>query len=61
MSEEALESWNKDVRRYRLNFTRKSSRTETNEDLVHQLLISSDPLIYSLWKIQKLENMNYLQ
>lgn len=47
-SEEAQESRNKDFRRIRECNTRKTSRRETNEDLIHGLLISSDPVISNL-------------
>ncbi len=48
MSEEAQESRNKDVRNFRLRFTRKTSRTDLNRDLLNRLLISSDQFITSL-------------
>lgn len=47
-SEEALEARNKETRNYREMFTRKTSRVDTNTDLLNRLLISSDPLIASL-------------
>lgn len=47
-SEEAQEARNKDFRRIRENNTRKNSRVNTNEDIVHWLLVSSDPVISSL-------------
>lgn len=47
-SEEAQEARNKDNRKYRELFTRKCSRVATNEDLIHRLLITSDPFIASL-------------
>lgn len=47
-SEEAQEARNKDFKRIRQNNTRKTSRLETNEDLIHGLLVSSDPFISSL-------------
>ena len=53
LSEEAQESRNKDFKRYRENNTRKSSRIKTIEDLLHCLLISSDPYIASLRKESK--------
>lgn len=53
MSEEALEARNKDFRNFREHHTRKTSRKNTMEDLVHSLLCSSDPLISSLRSIQK--------
>ncbi|XP_050525962.1 uncharacterized protein LOC126896864 [Daktulosphaira vitifoliae] len=45
LSEEAQESRNKDYKMYREHHTRKNSRLNTNEDLIHILLISSDPYI----------------
>lgn len=47
-SEDAQESRNKDFKRIRQNHTRKRTRHETNEDLIHGLLVSSDPYISSL-------------
>ena len=43
LSEEASEARNKDFRKYRENHSRKVSRTATNEDILHNLLLSSDP------------------
>lgn len=48
LSEEAQEARNKDYKRYRLNHNRKCSRVSTNEDIMHMMLVSSDPLITSL-------------
>ena len=45
-SEEALESRNKDFRRYRESHSRKFTRVETMTDIFCRLLISSDPYIY---------------
>lgn len=45
LSEEVLECRHKEVRRFRSQNTRKISRTKTNEDLLHVLLISSDPVV----------------
>lgn len=42
-SEEALESRNKELRKYRECNTRKFSREETIQDLFNALLITSDP------------------
>ncbi|GBN30049.1 hypothetical protein AVEN_175422-1 [Araneus ventricosus] len=47
-SEEAQEARNKHNRQYRELFTRKSSRINTNTDLLHRLLIISDRYIVSL-------------
>ena len=48
MSEEAQEARNKDIKMYREFHTRKISRKATNQDLLHRLLLSSDPLLTSL-------------
>lgn len=50
MSEEALEARNKDLRKYREHNTRKTSRKDTMQDLIHSLLFSSDPVISSISK-----------
>lgn len=44
-SEEVLESSHKICKLYRKSFSRKSSRTNTNEDIFKRLLLNSDPLI----------------
>lgn len=51
MSEDAQESCNKYIKRYREDFTRKCSRTKTMEDLFLRLLVASDPFISSLRKL----------
>lgn len=48
MSEEASEARNKDFRSIREKHTRKIGRVQTNEDIIHQLLISSDPYITNI-------------
>ena len=48
LTEEAQESRNKDFKRFREYNTRKCSRIVTNLDLLHKLLISSDPYISSM-------------
>lgn len=45
LSEEAAEARNKDFRRYRAHHSRKLCRQATNEDILNNLLISSDPHI----------------
>lgn len=45
LSEEAAESRNKDFRRYRENHSRKFSRKASNQDILNNLLITSDPYI----------------
>lgn len=48
LSEDAAEARNKDFRKYRESHSRKVSRTVTNEDILHNLVLSSDPKITSL-------------
>lgn len=48
LSEDAQEARNKDFRYYRENHTRKFSRLKTNEDLVNNLLVTSDPFISNI-------------
>ena len=48
LSEDVLESRNKDIRKFRLHNTLKISREATNEDLFRRLLLTSDPLISSI-------------
>lgn len=48
LSEEVQEARNKDFKKYREGFSRKFSRLKTNEDVLHLLLISSDPDISSI-------------
>lgn len=48
LSEEVLEARHKEVRKQRLNHTRKSSRVNTNTDLLNMLILTSDPLLASL-------------
>lgn len=53
LSEEAAESNNKNIKDFRRNYTRKISRTVTNTDLLHRLLLNSDPLITGIRKIPR--------
>lgn len=50
ISEEALESRNKDFRNVREFHTRKISREKTMQDLFQSLIVSSDPIISSISK-----------
>ena len=50
LSEDAQESRNKDYKKFRLYHARKCSRLETNEDVFHTLLYTSDPYITSIRK-----------
>lgn len=45
LSEEAAEAKNKDIKQFRLQYTRKISRIATNTDLLNRLFLSSDPFI----------------
>src|SRR5215831_6981961 len=51
LAEDALEARHKEIRRHRLHHTRKSSRSNTNKDLMTALLLTSDPYISSLRKV----------
>lgn len=53
LSEEAAEARNKHFREYRQNFARKFSRIDCNTDVIHRLLLTSDPLISADRKIVK--------
>ena len=45
LSEEALEATHKNIRYIREHYTRKSSRKNTNKDLINFLIKSSDPVV----------------
>jgi hypothetical protein len=51
MFKEAQEARNKDLKNIRENYSRKCSRIVTNGDLLHGLLVSFDPVIFSLRKL----------
>ncbi|GBL72341.1 hypothetical protein AVEN_115281-1 [Araneus ventricosus] len=48
LSEEAQEARNKDFKKIREQFSRKFSRQIALEDVIHMLLITSDPVITKL-------------
>ena len=48
LSEAAQESKMKDIRKYREHYTRKYNREKTNEDLLHRLILSSDPYLSAI-------------
>lgn len=52
LSEEAQEAKNKDIKHFRENHTRKTSREDINSDIFHRLLLSSDPLISSTREVK---------
>ena len=60
MSEEAQESCNKYIKRFREDFARECDRTKNLESVFHRLLVSSDPLIPSLRKLppKKLKSLS---
>lgn len=60
-SEEAQEARNKDFRNIREHQSRKSSRENTNEDIIHWLLITSDPLITSMRKSTPKKHLEFEQ
>lgn len=58
--EEALEARNKDIKKYRTGLARKTSRTQTMEDIFNRLLISSDSIISSMRQRTKKKKMRFL-
>lgn len=59
LSEEAQKARNKDYKNIREHHTRKNSRLNTNEDLLHMLLISSDPHISSIRNLREKDIGNF--
>lgn len=57
LSEEALKARHKDIRHFREHHTRKTSRIDTNKDLMKMLLLSSDPKLSSLRKSKSNEKI----
>ncbi|CAH0562943.1 unnamed protein product [Brassicogethes aeneus] len=55
LSEDALEARHKEFRKIRLHNSRKTSRTDTNYDIIRNLIMSSDPELASLRQIKSLE------
>lgn len=51
LSEDAQEARNKEIKRYREDFSRKCSRTKRMEDIFNRLLVTSDPYISSIRKL----------
>lgn len=60
LTEEASEARNKDFRRFREHRSRKTNRIATNEDVLHALLVSSDPLISSMQPVAKKKPLELL-
>ncbi|XP_061706675.1 uncharacterized protein LOC133517389 [Cydia pomonella] len=58
LSEEAAESNNKNIKFFRRNHTRKMSRDVTNSDLIHRLLLNSDPVISSSRRLPRKKNQH---
>ncbi|GBM64859.1 hypothetical protein AVEN_157110-1 [Araneus ventricosus] len=56
LSEEAQEARNKHNRKFRELFTRKTSRIDTNKDLINRLLLTSDPFIENLRSRPKIKH-----
>lgn len=56
LSEEASESRNKYFRKYRECRSRRSNRTFANEDILHNLLLSSDPYITDMRSCDKIHS-----
>jgi hypothetical protein len=53
LSEEAQETRNKDIKKFREHYTRKLSRESTNLDLMRRLMLRSDAVISSLRELPK--------
>ncbi len=51
LSEDAQDSRNKDIKRFREDFSRKCSRTSNLHDVFNRLLVTSDPYISSVRKL----------
>jgi len=51
LSEEAQKARNKDIKRFREDFSRKCSRENTMQDIFNRLMITSDPYISSVRKL----------
>jgi len=60
MSEDAQESCNKYIKKFREDFSRKCTRTQTMEDVFLRLLVTLDPFISSLRKLpqKKLKSLS---
>jgi len=58
--EEAAESKNKDIQKFREFHTRKMSRVDTNRDLLNRLLLTSDPFISGQRNLQCTEKTKLL-
>lgn len=56
LSEDVLEARQKNYKLYRESFSRKMSRVATNEDVFHNLLISSDPVISDIRHLPNKKN-----
>ena len=58
LSEEAAEARNKEFRNFRSFHVRKTSRIDSNRDLLNMLLCSSDPYINNLRRQSKKPNFD---
>ncbi|KAK3924634.1 Serine/threonine-protein kinase Nek6 [Frankliniella fusca] len=59
LSEEPLESRHKNIRHFRKHHTRLCNRTSGNTDLLHCLLVSSDPELYNFRPKPKRKTLTY--
>lgn len=50
LSEEPQEARNKHFKKYRSDFSRKTSRKDNLEDIFNRFLISSDPIFFQIYK-----------
>ncbi|KAK9712510.1 hypothetical protein QE152_g24846 [Popillia japonica] len=61
LSEEAAEARNKHFRSYRMNYARNFSRESCNLDVIHRLLLTSDPLITGMRPIPRKKSKPFLR
>jgi hypothetical protein len=60
LSEDAQEARNKDIKRYREDFSRKCSREKPMEDVFYRLMVTSDPYISSIRKLPQKKKLKSL-
>jgi hypothetical protein len=53
LMEEVQESLHKQLKAHQQRYSRKRSKISTNTDLIHSLLVSTDPLISNLWHLSR--------
>lgn len=59
LSEEAAESRNKHFKKFREGFSRKISRKSCNIDVYNRMLLTSDPLLLSMFPLPVINRKNF--